>query len=223
MNATYRLYDTESIRIAPDGFSFYKPDGDKTAVRHFANTSGALLSTEAPQFFGDGTDVTVVVARHIPMLVPAELYDSAKDHEYLSLQYDISRLGATFADTMGAYKAVYFLTQNETDTLNRLPFPYKTVAETTLLHRFLCAQGNPTALFVAANHGFTDIVVTQKEEPLLVNRFSPAEAEDTLYHVLNIVKQYNLRQPALYLRQFGEEGRKLPQLLKTYNLNPVIL
>lgn len=223
MNDTYKLYDRESIRIAPDGFSFYKPDGRKTASRTFPNSSGALLSTEAPQFFDTGAQVTVIAAQHVPMLVPAELYDPGKDREYLALQFNISKLGATFTDAVGAYQAVYFLTQNELDTLNRLPFPHQTVAETTLFYRFLCEQRDTSALFVAANPEFTDIVATQKEELLLMNRFRPAEPEDTLYHILNVVKQYNLRQPALYLRQFGDGSRKLPQLLKTCNLNPVIL
>ena len=223
MNDTYKLYDKESIRIAPDGFSFYKLDGSKTVSKTFASTSGALLSTEAPQFFGNAAQVTVVAAQQVPMLVPAELYDADKDRDYLALQFDTSKLGATFTDAVGAYQAVYFLTQNETDTLNRLPFPHQTVAETTLFYRFLCAQGHSAALFVSANPGFTDIVATQKEELLLMNRFRPAEPEDTLYHVLNVVKQCNLRQPALYLRPFGDKDRKLSQLLKTYNLNPIIL
>ena len=213
----------ESIRIAPDGFSFYKPDGRKTVSEAYANTSGALLSTEAPQFFGDVAQVTVIAAQRIPMLVPAELYDPAKDRDYLALQYDIANLGATFTDPVGAYQAVYFMTKNEVDTLNLLPFPHQTQAETTLFYRFLCAQGNPAALFVAANSEHTDIVAEQKGEILLMNRFRPAEPEDTLYHVLNVIKQCNLRQPSLYLRQFGDGGRKLPQLLKTYNLNPIIL
>lgn len=223
MNDTYKLYDKESIRIAPDGFSFYKPSGGKTVSRTFDNTTGALLSTEAPRFFDDAAQVTVIAARHIPMLVPTELYDPAKDRDYLALQYDIANLGATFTDPVGTYQAVYFLTKNEVDTLNLLPFPHQTLSETTLFYRFLCAQGNPAALFVAANTEHTDIVAVQKGEILLMNRFRPAEPEDTLYHVLNVIKQCNLRQPALYLRQFGNESRKLPQLLKTYNLNPIIL
>ena len=216
MNDTYKLYDKESIRIAPDGFSFYKLDGGKTTVQTFAITSGALLTTEAPQFFGDAAQVTVIAAQQVPMLVPAELYNADKDRDYLALQFDISKLGATFTDAVGAYKAVYFLTQNETDTLNRLPFPHQTVAETTLFYRFLCAQGHFSALFVSANPGFTDIVATQKEELLLLNRFRPAEPEDTLYHILNVIKQCNLRQPALYLRPFGDKDRKLFRLNLLY-------
>ena len=188
-----------------------------------ASSSGALLTTQAPLFFPLGETVNVVAARHIPMLVPEEIYDPAKERDYLALQFDTAQLGATFSDTVGAYRAVYFLTQNEADTVGRLPYPTQTVAEATLLYRFLCAQGPQPALIAALNDGFTDIVAVQKEEVLLMNRFRPAEPEDTLYHILNVIRQHNMRQPAVYLQFLSEENRKLPQLLKSCNLNPVIL
>jgi hypothetical protein len=223
MNPSIQVYGRESIRMSPDGFSFYKPDGGKLAYRDFPNSSGALLTTQAPLFFPLGETVNVVAARHIPMLVPEELYDPSKDRDYLALQFDTAQLGATFADQVGAYRAVYFLTQNEADTVGRLPYPTQTVSEATLLYRFLCAQGPQPALIAALNDGFTDIVAVQKEELLLMNRFRPAEPEDTLYHIFNIIRQLNLRQPAVYLQFLAEGSRKLPQLLKSCNLNPVIL
>ena len=92
--------------MSPDGFSFYKPDGGKLICRTFPNNSSDLLTIQAPLFFPLGETVTVVAAQHIPMLVPEELYDPAKDREYLALQYDISQLGATYSDQVGAYRAV---------------------------------------------------------------------------------------------------------------------
>ena len=209
--------------MSPDGFSFYKPDGGKLICRTFPNNSSDLLTIQAPLFFPLGETVTVVAAQHIPMLVPEELYDPAKDREYLALQYDSSQLGATYSDQVGAYRAVYFLTRNEADTLGQFSYPKQTVSEATLLYRFLCSQGPQPALIAALNDGFTDIVAVQKEEVLLMNRFRPAEPEDTLYHILNVIRQQNMRQPAIYLQFLAEENRKLPQLLKTCNLNPVIL
>ena len=223
MNMSFQAYYGKSIRIAPDGFSFYKTEGKRLTVKSFPRTSDALLSTEAPQFFGIDEPVTVIAAQHIPMLVPAELYLPEKDREYLDLQYDTSRLGATCTDDAGAYKAVYFLTQNEKDTLGRLPFPHQTVSETTLLYRMLCEQEADSALFVAQNAAFTDLVAVQKGELLFANRFQLVEPVDTLYYICNVIQQFNLRQPQVYLHFFAEENKKLPQLLKTYKLNPVIL
>ena len=117
MSPSSNVYGRESIRITPDGFSFFKPDGGKLKTRTFPSNSGALLTTEAPLFFPLGQHIDIVAARHVPMLVPAELHDPVKESCYLALQYDTAQLGATFADTVGAYKAVYFLTKNELDAI----------------------------------------------------------------------------------------------------------
>ena len=223
MKSSFQAYYGKSIRIAPDGFSFFKPSLRGLTVKSFPRTSDALLSTEAPQFFGTEEKVTVIADQHIPMLVPTELYLPEKDRGYLDLQYDTSRLGATCTDDVGAYKAVYFLTQNEKDTLGRLPFPHETVSETTLLYRMLCECNAESAMFVAQNAAFTDIVAVHKGELLFANRFQLVEPVDTLYYICNVIQQFNLRQPQLYLHFFTEENKKLPQLLKTYKLNPVIL
>ena len=223
MNRLFQSYYGKSIRIAPDGFSFYKHDGKRLTVKNFPRTSDALLSTEAPLFFGQEESVTVIAAQHIPMLVPAEIYRPEKASEYLTLQYDTSRQGAAYTDDAGAYKAVYFLTQNEKDTIGRLPFQHQVVSETTLIYQILCQHNGDSALFVAPNAGFTDIVAVQKGELLFANRYSLVEPVDTIYYICNVIQQFNLRQPQLFLHFFGDEDKKLPQLLKTYKLNPVIL
>lgn len=223
MKSSFQEYYGKSIRIAPDGFSFFKTSPGGLTVKRFPRTSDALLSTEAPQFFDAGEKVTVVAAQHIPMLVPTELYQPGKDREYLDLQYDTSRLGATCTDDLGAYQAVYFLTQNEKDTLGRLPFPHETVSETALLYRLLCESNAESAMFVAQNAAFTDLVAVQKGVLLFANRFPLAEPADTLYYICNVIQQFNLHRPQLYLHLFTDENHKLPQLLKTYKLNPVIL
>ena len=186
MNRSFQAYYGKSIRIAPDGFSFYKHDGKQLTVKTFPRTSDALLSTEAPLFFGQEDSVTLIAAQHIPMLVPSELYLPEKASEYLALQYDTSRLGMTNTDDAGTYKAVYFLTQNEKDTVDRLPFAHQTVSETTLFYRILCEY-------------------------------------DGDYYICNVIQQFNLRQPQLFLHHFCEENKKLQTLLKTYKLNTQIL
>ena len=223
MNRSFQEYYGKSIRIAPDGFSFYKQDGKRLTVKTFPRTSDALLSTEAPLFFGTDEEVKVIAAQHIPVLVPTVLYRPEKAPEYLALQYDTSRMGMINADDVSVYKAVYFLTQNEKDTIGRLPFPHQTVSETTLFYRMLCEQEADSALFVAQNAAFTDLVAVQKGELVFANRYSLVEPVDTLYYICNVIQQFNLRQPQLFLHFFGDEDKKLPQLLKTYKLNPVIL
>ena len=189
----------------------------------FSYADNTLITNEAPRFFNSSDEVTVIAARHIPMLIPEEIHDPARDKEFLSLQFDTSHLGESYSDKTGTYQAVYFLTQNEKDTLKRLPFRFQTVAETTLFYRFLCQQEATDTLFVSRNSDFTDVVAVRKGEILMTNRFHLVEPADTLYYIYNIVTQFHLQSPSLYIHFFAEEDKKLAALLKSHNLNPNIV
>jgi len=223
MNTVFQQYYEKSIRIAPDGFSFFKQDGKRLICKFFPRSSDALLSTEAPAFFGDENAVTVIAAHHIPMLIPSEIHDPEKNSAYLQLQFDTSQLGATFTDVTGQYSSVYFLTKNEYDTIGRLPFRCQVVAEPTLLYRFLSENTTEPSIFVSLNQDFIDILAVQKGEIIFMNRFHLVEPSDTLCYLYNIMKQFNLRQPELYLHFFAEEDKKLLQLLKQYSFKTNIL
>ena len=223
MNLSFNEYYEKSIRIAPDGFSFYKQDGKRLVSKLFPNDSGALLSTEAPRFFAPDDPLTVVAAWHVPFLVPAELFDPAKVRDYLDMQFDTSHFGDTFTDEIGAYKAVYSLTQNKLDVLSRLPNPRQIVSETTLAFRMLRELDATSAIFVGHNAGFIDVAATHKGEPLLANRFPLTEPADILFYLLHISKQLNLHSPEILLHFYGEEDRKLLQLLKSFKIKPVSL
>lgn len=216
-------YYEKSIRIAPDGFSFFRQNGKKMESVSFSYTDNTLITNEAPKFFNASDEVTVIATRHIPMLIPEEIYDPARNMEYLTLQFDTSHLGESYSDKNGLYQAVYFLTKNEKDTIGRLPFHFNMVAESTLFYRFLCQQETNDSLFVGKNHDFTDIVAVHKGEILLANRFHLVEPADTLYYIYNIVTQFHIQSPALYLHYFTDEDKKLTALLKTHKLNPNIV
>ena len=216
-------YYEKSIRIAPDGFSFFRQNGKKMESVSFSYTDNTLITNEAPKFFNASDEVTVIATRHIPMLIPEEIYDPARNMEYLTLQFDTSHLGESYSDKNGLYQAVYFLTKNEKDTIGRLPFHFNMVAESTLFYRFLCQQETNDSLFVGRNHDFTDIVAVHKGEILLANRFHLVEPADTLYYIYNIVTQFHIQSPALYLHYFTDEDKKLTALLKTHKLNPNIV
>ena len=216
-------YYDKSIRIAPDGFSFFKLNGKKMESVSFSYADNTLITNEAPKFFNSSDEVTVIAARHIPMLIPEEIHDSARDKDFLTLQFDTSHLGESHSDKTGTYQAVYFLTQNEKDTLKRLPFRFQTVAETTLFYRFLCQQETTDSLFVSRNLDFTDVLAVRKGEILMTNRFQLVEPADTLYYIYNIVTQFHLQSPSLYIHFFAEDDKKLAALLKSHNLNPNIV
>ena len=216
-------YYDKSIRIAPDGFSFFKLNGKKMETMSFSYTDNTLITNEAPRFFNSSDEITVIASRHIPMLIPDEIYDPARNMEYLTLQFDTSHLGESYSDKNGQYQSVFFITKNEKDTLGRLPFRFNMVAETTLFYRFLCQQKTNESLFIARNRDFSDIVAVRKEEILLANRFNLAEPADTLYQIFNVITQFHLQSPTLYLHFFAEEDKKLTSFLKTYKLNPNII
>ena len=216
-------YYEKSIRIAPDGFSFFRQNGKKMESVSFSYTDNTLITNEAPKFFNASDEVTVIATRHIPMLIPEEIYDPARNMEYLTLQFDTSHLGESYSDKNGLYQAVYFLTKNEKDTIGRLPFRFNMVAESTLFYRFLCQKETNDSLFVGRNHDFTDIVAVHKGDILLANRFHLVEPADTLYYIYNIVTQFHIQSPALYLHYFTDEDKKLTALLKTHKLNPNIV
>jgi hypothetical protein len=216
-------YYDKSIRIAPDGFSFFKQNGKKMESVSFSYADNTLITNEAPRFFNSSDEVTVIAARHIPMLIPEEIYDSSRDKEYLELQFDTSHVGKIYSEKNGSYRAVYFLTKNEKDTLGRLPFRFQTTSENSLFYRFLCQQKSNDTLFVSCNPGFTDVVAVRKGEILMTNRFQLVEPADTLYYIYNIVTQFHLQSPSLYIHFFAEDDKKLAALLKSHNLNPNIV
>lgn len=223
MNPIFKKYYGKSIRIAPDGFSFFRHSGERLDVKTFPASSNALITTEAPGFFQPGDRVSVIAARHVPILVPSELHDPDKNREYLDLQFDTSSIGGVFADTAGDYKAVYSLPKNVTDTLSRLPYPYEVTAETTLFYRFLSESNAESALLVAPNPTFTDIVAVHKGALAFMNRFHQTEPADTLYYICNILTQFNLRQPVIFQLAYAGENRKLTQLLKSCKLKTEVL
>jgi len=223
MNTVFQQYYEKSIRLAPDGFSFFKQEGKSLVRKTFLRSSDALLSIEAPTFFGSEDLVTVIAAHHIPMLVPAEIHNPEKNAAYLQLQFDTSQLGAAFADTTGMYQSVYFLTQNENDTVGRLPFRCQIVAESTLYYRFLLENAPELSVFLAMNSDFVDIMAVQKGEIAFLNRFHLIEPSDILCYLYNIMKQFNLKQPELFLHFFEEEDKKLLQLLKQHSFKTNIL
>lgn len=223
MTPLLKEYYGKSIRIAPDGFSFYKEDGKRLTVKTFPHSSNALITTEAPSFFNPDTSLDIIASQQVPMLIPTELFAPAKVTEYLALQFDTSRLGRAYNDPLGEYQAVYFLSQNVMDTIGRLPFTHQVVSETTLTFRMLQQLNAAAAISVGLNNGFFDVAVVHKGAPQLANRFPMTEPTDILYYLLNIIRQLNLRSPEVLLHFHEEADKKLLQLLKTYKLKPIIL
>lgn len=227
MNTLLSRYYAKSIRLTPDGFSLYKVDGDEIQKKDFSNNQNVLITTEAPAFFNlDNQDlqpVDIVVATHPAMLVPDALYQEDKAQEYLKLQFDITQIGQHFSDQVSHYRALYFLTQNESSTINELRCVPKFKSEASLLYQFLSEQNVADCVMLSINDSFADVVVLHQNEPTLVNRITRMENVDILYYTLNCVMQFGLSEPTFFVHYFNKPNKKLNELLKQYHSNVIVL
>lgn len=228
MNDFIKQYYQKSIRLTPNGFSFYKRDEKgTTSVEHYQNAENVLLGKKASDFFSLDTTpyqpIDIVTATHAPMLVPDEIYDDDKASQYLQLQFDISQFGHHFSDQLGHYRALYFLTQNDYSTINEIPCLPRFVSEATLLYRFLTDQGNDEAVLLSISDTFADVIAMHKGEPTLVNRITRMENVDILYYTLNCVQQFMLSTPTIFVHYFYLPNRKLNELLSNYHQKVIVL
>ena len=223
-----KQYFQKSIRLTPNGFSLYKSDENgNVIVEHCQNTENVLLGKRASDFFHlDQTPyqpIDIIVATHAPMLVPDEIYDDTKAQQYLQLQFDTTHFGHHFSDQLNHYRALFFLTQNEYDTINQMACLPKFVSEATLLYQFLNTQTQADAVLLSINDSFADIIAMHKGNPSLVNRITRMQEVDILYYTLNCMQQFALSEPMLYVHYFYQPNKKLNDLLKNYHKNVTIL
>jgi len=228
MNSLLTNYYKKSIRLTPDGFSLYGEEkGDSLRQAFHAAAENALVTLKAPEFFQfsevEKPSLDVIVATRMPLLVPDVIFDESKARDYLRMQFDISQIGEHFCDTLGHYRSLYFLTQNELTSLSGLPYTLNYKSEATLLYQFLQSQGVSNAVLLSVNDTFADFLAVQNGEPLLVNRTTHVENVDLLYYTLNSVQQLGMANPTLFVHYFTKTNKKLNDLLSHYLDNITIL
>lgn len=221
MNPIFNDYFTKSIRLTPNGFSLFSLEGGRVLREDYGNEDNVLLTQKAPAFFhspeASETPVDVVVATHVPMLIPEVIYDESKMKDYLAMQFDVSQLGRAYSDQLGLYRSLYFLTQNECDTMDALPFKPVYKGEATILYDFLLHNSTGDAVLLSVNDGFVDYFAMHANAPALVNRSTRTENVDVLYYSLNCVQQFGLAEPTFFVHYFNAPNRKLNDLLSHYH------
>ena len=228
MDTTLSNYYKKSIRLTPNGFSLFKVNDNGKVERHDVPAGeNVLLTTKAPEFFDMETatpqPIDIIVGTHVPMLVPDVIYDEAKAKDYLNMQFDITHYGQHFSDQLGHYRSLYFLTQNEYDTINHLPCIPHFISEGTLLYRFLCEKGESEAMLLSVNDHYVDVIATHGGEPSFVNRLTRTENVDVLYYTLNCMQQFVMNTPTLFVHYFNKPYKKLNDLLMKYHEKVVLL
>ncbi len=228
MNTLLHNYYTKSIRLTPDGFSLYnlsEENGQHQA--HYPISENALISNKAPVFFdfekNTSQPIEIIVATRMPLLVPDIIYDASKDKDYLRLQFDISQFGQSYNESLGHYRSLFFLTQNEYSTLNELPCQATFKSEVSIFYDFLIHQQVDNAVLLSLNETFADFIAVQKGEPLLVNRTKHVEQVDILYYTINCMQQLGMESPTLFVQNFQSQNKKLNDLLSQYLDNIIFL
>lgn len=228
MNNNLTNYYQKSIRLTPDGFSLYGLQDDGSLTQAFyPSAENALVTNLAPDFFKFGAEesslLDIIVATRLPMLIPNVIYEESKDTNYLRMQFDISQLGKSFNESIGRYRSLFFLTQNEYSSLNELNCKPVFKSEISLFYDFLLQQESEESVLLSLNETFADFIVVQKGEPLMVNRTTHIENVDILYYTINCMQQMGLSSPTLYVKQFGKPNKKLNDLLLQYLDNIILL
>lgn len=221
-------YYTKSIRLTPNGFSFFSENEKGEIIRKdYLNAENVLISNEAPKFFGMTSDnrnpLDIIVATHIPMLIPDIIYREEQAREYLQMQHDISQYGKHFTDEIGRYRSLYFLTKNNYDIIESLDCIPQFKSEGTLLYSYLREQGKDDCILLSINDKFVDIIALHGKEPALVNRLTRIENTDILYYTLNCMQQFGLNAPTLFVHYFTQTNKKLNNLLQQYHNEVIFL
>ncbi|MCQ2264606.1 MAG: DUF3822 family protein [Bacteroidales bacterium] len=228
MSTLLSSYYTKSIRLAPNGFSLFNQNEKGEIVREdYLTAENVLLTNEAPKFFNiesnENMSIDIIVATRVPMLIPDIIFKDEQARDYLQMQHDVSQFGKHYTDALGNYRSLYFLTQNEFDTISKLGCVPHFKSEATLLYEFLMRQDNEEAVMLSVNDTFVDIIALHGKQPALVNRLTRIEPVDILYYTLNCTQQFGLSAPTLFVHYFTKTNKKLNDLLKQYHNDVIFL
>ena len=211
-------YD-KSIWLYPNGFCLVD-GGNSLRQQSFRYADGDILSVKALEFFqassADPSDVEIVIANEPPVIVPKELYQEEDAAKFVALQFDAAKIANTLAVDMEPYKVIYFLYQNELNALQRLSFTKHYASYWYLINKFVHQEQRPQNLIVVVEHErYMDFYVEKKSKLMLLNRFNYVEAEDELYHIMNVRQQFQLG--GAEVRILSENHRSpLKPLVKRY-------
>lgn len=212
---------SKSIHITPNGFSFFKKEGEKKAVKkEYPNVILGTLSQFAPDFLNYAPDETIdiIVNLAAPVLVPTPLFEEESLEKYLRMQFDISKQDHLFHDEISSYKSVYYLTDEVVNNLQRLNTPYQVIHQSTLLYRNLDVENDPFdhSIVLFVGNGSFDLILLKNKKIYLINKYNFSGNMDILYYILNIIKQFDLTLEKVNLRVIQNQPKEIVALLKKY-------
>lgn len=206
-----------------DGFSVFGDSVDNIPQLISPSNPDSLIINEIKRNFSDDEQLTIWSGFGVPTLIPAEIYNPAKNADYIKLQNAESENNEILVDSIDDYKCLYSIPTNARSVLDLIPNSKEIHHETTLLYNFLQEQNSSDAVLIAQNESFFDIVVISKNKLQVINRFPFNNSDDTIYYVLYVMKLYKMQSPNVYLLNFIKTDQKVYGFLKNQNINAIAL
>lgn len=137
----------------------------------------------------------IIVTKSSPILIPKDLFDPQHIEDYLKLQFDLSQAGHIICNEIEDYISLTYLDKEENDCLLQLsPRQYQHIS--TFLHHIIHRKAfnkHPHSLCVSIQEGQIHYFLEKDNKLLLVNNIGITSDYDILYHLLNILKQHEIK------------------------------
>ena len=195
-----------SICLGSNGFSFsVRSNSDLLAIgdvecrmdSHITelvgNVKGVLCETDISPL---GWDCELIVNSRQFVWIPAEYFDPQKQRDYLDAMCKIETGMSVFAThnkTIDAW--MVFSADNNIVTAFKIAMPRLKIScqhDKMVNEVLLKASDNKALLLVNVREGFSDYAVFCNNKLQLSNTFECANFDETLYHALNLTKQFHL-------------------------------
>ncbi len=152
--------------------------------------------------------------------VPQHLYDEKKQREYLEALCTIATGCSVNVDYNDAIKAyMVFSADNNIVSAFKIAVPglkvrcqHSKMANPTLLE----SSDMKSVLFMNIRFGMTDFAVFCNKKLQISNTFSCANWDETLYHALNLTKQFHLEDATMLTAVCGDVDRERFASLRNY-------
>ena len=158
--------------------------------------------------------------------VPQHLYDEKMQRSYLEALAPIQAGYSVFSNANDSIKAqIVFSAPNNVVSAFKIAIPGLTVRcqhETMVNETLLQASDMQSVLLIHMREGETDYAVLCNKKLQISNTFECVNLDETLYHALNLTKQFHLEEAAMTTAVCGNVDRdtfaKLRQFLPNVTL-----
>ena len=216
-----------SIRICPDGFSFFIYDENGNIISQKRVKPVNTEKETDPQDIFSGhkeihpnyKNISVICESDYYTLIPDVFYLPEKERDFLKLQHpSLPESSITFQTAIKSQHGIFIYAINETivQTIRKI-FNSHILFEhhlTHILKKTITENQEKVVVWTRPQH--IDIFVFRHSGIALLNSYSFQTIEDIAYHILNIYHQLNLDTENFSLEMYNDENTSHENLLKKY-------